>query len=189
MEAFLTTFGVVALGEIGDKTQLVAMLLAARFRKPLPLIAGMVLATLANHSLAAYAGTWVRAAIPADVLRWVIGFSFLALAAWSLKPDKADEPGRALDRYGPFVTSLVCFFLAEFGDKTQIATLALAVRFDALLPVIAGSSLGMTVVDAATMIFTTTLAHRLPLRLMRLAAAALFAILGLLALFGGPIEL
>jgi putative Ca2+/H+ antiporter (TMEM165/GDT1 family) len=189
MEAFLTTFGVVALGEIGDKTQLVAMLLAARFRRPLPLIAGMVLATLANHALAAYAGTWVRTMIPPDVLRWVIGFSFLALAAWSLKADKADEPGRSLDRYGPFVTSLVCFFLAEFGDKTQIATLALAVRFNALLPVIAGSSLGMTLIDALTMFFTTAFAHRLPVRVMRLAAAALFAVLGLLALLGGKIEL
>jgi Ca2+/H+ antiporter, TMEM165/GDT1 family len=189
MEAFLTTFGVVALGEIGDKTQLIAVLLAARFGKPLPLISGMILATLANHALAAYAGTWVRAMIPPDVLRWVIGFSFLALAAWSLKPDKVGDPSRALDRFGPFVTSLVCFFLAEFGDKTQIATLALAVRFNALLPVIVGSSLGMALVDATTMAFTTTLAHRLPLRQMRLAAATLFAILGLLALFGSNIQL
>ncbi|HYM31348.1 MAG TPA: TMEM165/GDT1 family protein [Candidatus Cybelea sp.] len=188
MGTFLTALGVVALGEIGDKTQLMALVLAARFRAPLPLIAGMVIATVANHTLAAYAGTWIRGVVSPDIFRWAIGLSFIGLGLWSLKADSAGNSFSGLDRFGAFAASLVSFFLAEFGDKTQIATLALAARFDSILPVIAGSTLGMTLVDAVTIVFTSSLAHRMPVRALRLAAAAVFTILGVLALTGANIE-
>ncbi len=142
MEAFFVSTGIVALGEIGDKTQLLALLLAARFRKPVPIILGILVATLANHAMAGALGGWIAALMGPQLLRWVIGGSFLAMALWMLIPDKlddADAPGSG-QRFGVFGTTVIAFFLAEMGDKTQIATVALAARYPQLLAVVAGTT-------------------------------------------------
>lgn len=174
----------VALGEMGDKTQLLAMLLAVKFRKPLPIVCGIFVATLANHLTAGWVGAWVAAAIGPHNLRWVLGLSFLAMAAWVLVPDKLDaEEGKTARRYGAFGTTVVSFFLAEMGDKTQIATVALAARYQDLFQVIAGSTLGIMLVDAPAVFIGDRLARRLSMVWMHRIAAAIFAVLGLLALF------
>ena len=148
MEAFLVSAGVVALGEIGDKTQLLALMLAARFRKPVPIIAGILVATLANHALAGYLGNLVRSQLPPDVLRWIVALAFFAVAVWALKPDTLDsEEPPEMSRMGVFGVTVVAFFLAEIGDKTQIATMVLAARFDALAAVILGTTCGMLIAD------------------------------------------
>lgn len=143
MEAFLVSTGIVALAEIGDKTQLLAFVLAAKFRRPLPIIAAIFVATIANHAFAAAIGTWITSLLGPNVLRWVLGASFLAMAAWTLVPDKIDDDDVPLAKYGVFLTTLIAFFVAEMGDKTQVATVALAARYDSLLAVVCGTTFGM----------------------------------------------
>jgi len=178
-EAFFVSTAVVALGELGDKTQLLTLVLAARFARPWPIVAGIFVATLVNHTIAGWIGNWVRGVLPADALRWLLALSFFAVAAWALKPDKLDEGKTApASHWGVFGVTVVAFFLAEIGDKTQIATVMLAAKFDSLLAVVAGTTLGMLLVDAPTAFIGGAAAQRLPLRAIRIAAALLFAALG-----------
>ncbi len=183
MEAFLVSLVVVAVGEIGDKTQLLALMLAARFRRPVPIICGILVATLVNHALAGLVGAWVREVVPAEYLRWLLVASFFAVALWALKPDAIDAESASPSRYGAFAVTVVTFFIAETGDKTQIATVVLAARFDNLVAVVAGTTLGMLVADVPAVLIGSAAAHRLPLRLVRYVAAALFAVLGIVAWF------
>ena len=184
MEAFLLSTGIVALAEIGDKTQLLAFLLAARFRRPLPIVAGILVATIANHAFAAAVGAWVGATLGAEVLRWVLGLSFLAMAAWIMVPDKLDDEDAELARYGVFLTTLIAFFLAEMGDKTQVATVALAARFDSMVAVVAGTTFGMMLANVPAVYFGERIAGKVPLKLVHGIAAALFAVLGVATLLG-----
>ena len=179
MEAFLVSLAVVALGEIGDKTQLLALMLAARFRRPWPIVAGILVATLANHALAGLVGNWIRAAVPAGMLRWGVALSFFAVAAWALKPDKLDEEKAPTSHLGVFGVTVVAFFLAEMGDKTQIATVMLAAKFESLAAVVVGTTLGMLVVNVPTVFIGQAAANRIPFRAVRISAATLFALLGL----------
>jgi Ca2+/H+ antiporter, TMEM165/GDT1 family len=184
MEALLISTGVVALGEMGDKTQLLAMLLAVRFRAPAPIVAGIFVATLFNHAMAGLVGGWIASALGPDSLRWVIGVSFIAMAGWMLVPDKIDEhESAAMQRFGVFGTTVIAFFLAEMGDKTQIATVALAARFHDLGSVVAGTTLGMMIADVPVVFVGDRLAKKIPMRLVHGIAAAIFAVLGLLTLF------
>ena len=184
MEALLISTGIVALAEIGDKTQLLAFLLAAKFRKPVPIVLGILVATLANHAGAAAVGAWVNALIGPGVMRWVLGVSFLAMAAWTLIPDEIDEEESKLGKYGVFATTLVALFLAEMGDKTQIATVALAARYDAVLAVVAGTTVGMMIANVPAVYSGERIANKVPLKLVHGIAAALFAALGVATLLG-----
>jgi putative Ca2+/H+ antiporter (TMEM165/GDT1 family) len=184
LEAFLVSTGVVALGEMGDKTQLLAMLLAARFRKPIPIVLGILVATLANHALAGAAGQWVAEAIGPVWLRWIIGVSFLAMAVWMLIPDQIDEgetDAKGL-RLGVFGTTVVAFFLAEMGDKTQIATVALAARYDAFVAVVAGTTLGMMLANVPAVYLGDQIAKKVSMTLVHGISALIFAALGVLTL-------
>ena len=184
LEAFLVSTGVVALGEMGDKTQLLAMLLAAKFRKPGPIVLGILVATLANHALAGWVGDAVARALGPDVLRWVIGVSFIAMAGWMLVPDKVDEESAGgRQRFGVFGTTVVAFFLAEMGDKTQIATVALAARYTDLVAVVAGTTLGMMLANVPAVFLGDRIARNLSMTLVHGVAAAIFAVLGVLTLF------
>ncbi len=184
MEAFFVSTGLVALGEMGDKTQLLALLLAVKFRKPVPIIAGILVATLVNHGLAGALGAWIAQALGPQVLRWVIGVSFLAMAAWIMVPDKIDddEAESSFRQLGVFGTTVVTFFLAEMGDKTQIATVALAAKFPSLLAVVAGTTCGMLLADVPAVFVGDALGRRLNMKLMHGIAAAIFALLGVLTL-------
>jgi putative Ca2+/H+ antiporter (TMEM165/GDT1 family) len=184
LEAFLVSTGVVALGEMGDKTQLLAMLLALRFRRPWPIVLGILAATLLNHATAGLVGAWVANALGPDRLRWVIGVSFIGMAAWMLVPDKidADEADKAPPRLGVFGTTLLAFFLAEMGDKTQIATVALAARYQDLLSVVAGTTLGMLIADVPAVFAGEAIAKRVPMKLVHTIAAAIFVVLGVATL-------
>ena len=188
MEAFLVSTGVVALGEMGDKTQLLALLLASRYRRPVPIIAGILIATLVNHALAGLVGDWIARALGPDWLRWIIGGSFLAMAAWMLVPDKLDDEevdGRS--RFGLLATTIVAFFVAEMGDKTQIATVALAARYADLWSVVAGTTLGMMLANVPAVLLGDVVARKVPMRLVHAIAAGIFAVLGVLTLLGlGP---
>lgn len=185
MEAILVSTLAVAVGEIGDKTQLLALLLAARFRRPLPIAAGILAATLLNHGLAGVVGGWVASLFSADTLRMILGGSFLAIALWTLKPDTMDEEeGGSLSGYGVLLTTFVAFFLAEMGDKTQLATVALAARFDNLYAVVAGTTLGMLIADLPAVWLAGRGPLRLPLATIRYVAAIIFALIGLAALAG-----
>lgn len=187
MEAFLLSTGIVALAEIGDKTQLLSLVLAARFRKPLPIVLGILAATLANHALAGAVGAWVQQTLGADVLRWIVGLSFLAMAGWILIPDKLDNAeGDALSRrqLGVFGTTLVAFFIAEMGDKTQIATVVLAARYDSFIAVVAGTTLGMMIANVPAVLLGERITRILPIALVHRIAAGVFAVLGVLALGG-----
>lgn len=184
MEAFLVSTGVVALGEMGDKTQLLAFLLAAKFKRPLPIILGILTATLLNHAAAGAVGSWIAQQLGPDVLRWVVGLSFIGMAAWMLIPDKADDDGtEALQRFGVFGTTVLTFFLAEMGDKTQLATVALAARYQELLPVVAGTTLGMMIADVPAVFLGDKVAQKVPMQLVHGIAALIFAVLGVLTLF------
>ncbi|MBX3607344.1 MAG: TMEM165/GDT1 family protein [Piscinibacter sp.] len=184
MESFLVSTGVVALGEMGDKTQLLAMLLAAKFRRPVPIIVGILVATLANHALAGALGGWVAQALGPDLLRWVIGLSFLAMAGWMLIPDQVDdEAASTRQRFGVFGTTVVAFFLAEMGDKTQIATVALAARYTDFAAVVAGTTLGMLLANVPAVFLGDRIARHVPMRLVHGIAAGIFALLGVLTLF------
>jgi putative Ca2+/H+ antiporter (TMEM165/GDT1 family) len=185
LEAFTVSTGVVALGEIGDKTQLLALLLAARYRKPLPIIAGILVATLANHAAAGALGTWLTRVIDPDWMRWVLGLSFLAVAAWMLVPDEADDStGAQASRLGVFGLTVVAFFLAEMGDKTQIATVMLAARYDALLAVTAGTTLGMMIANVPAVLLGEKAVEFVPIAWVHRIAAAVFAVIGVLVLAG-----
>ena len=184
MEAFLISTGVVALAEIGDKTQLLAFILAARFKKPAPIIAGILIATLVNHGLAGALGAWITTVVSPDVMRWALGLSFLGMAAWTLIPDKIEEEEATVARrLGVFGATLLTFFLAEMGDKTQIATVALAANYGTPLPVIAGTTLGMLVADVPAVFVGNKFAARIPMKTVHAIAAAIFALMGLLTLF------
>ena len=184
MEAFLVSTGIVALAEIGDKTQLLAFILAARFRKPWPIIAGIFAATLANHAFAGALGAWLTQLLSPEILRWVLGLSFIGMAVWTLIPDKFDEGDARLARFGVFGTTLVAFFLAEMGDKTQIATVALAAQYQAFYAVVAGTTLGMMIANVPAVLLGNRIAHRMPVRLVHVIAAAIFAVLGIATLAG-----
>jgi putative Ca2+/H+ antiporter (TMEM165/GDT1 family) len=181
VSAFLVSTAVVALAEFGDKTQLLSLLLAARFRRPLPIVFGILLATLANHAAAGVAGALFSQLLDGPWLRWVLGLSFLAVAGWALIPDRIDEP-HAIRRSGAFLTTLVAFFLAEIGDKTQIATIGLAARFEQYWLVVLGTTLGMMLANVPAVLLGDRMAGRLPLAAIRIAAALVFAALGLMAL-------
>jgi putative Ca2+/H+ antiporter (TMEM165/GDT1 family) len=184
MEALLVSTGVVALAEIGDKTQLLAFILAARFKKPVPIIAGILAATLINHGLAGALGAWITAVLSPDIMRWILGISFIGMAVWTLIPDKIEEEETQIAKHlGVFGATFVTFFLAEMGDKTQIATIALAANYGAPLLVIAGTTLGMLIADVPAVFVGNKFAAKIPMKLVHSIAAAIFAIMGLLTLF------
>ena len=185
MEAFLVATGVVALAEMGDKTQLLALLLAARFRKPWPIVLGIFAATIVNHALAGAVGNYITRWLGPEVLRWILGGSFIAMAVWMLIPDKLDDddaPGAS--HFGVFGTTLIAFFLAEMGDKTQIATVMLAARYGSLVAVTAGTTLGMMLANVPAVLLGERALRAMPLQWVHRIAAALFALLGVLALAG-----
>jgi putative Ca2+/H+ antiporter (TMEM165/GDT1 family) len=184
MEAFLISTGIVALAEIGDKTQLLAFILAAKFRKPVPIILGILLATIANHAFAGALGAWITSLVAPATMRWILGFSFIAMALWTLVPDKFEEDDAPLARFGVFGTTFIAFFLAEMGDKTQIATVALAAQYQALYAVVAGTTLGMMIANVPAVLLGERIAQRMPIRLVHAIAAAIFALLGIATLLG-----
>jgi len=187
MEAFLVSTGIVALAEIGDKTQLLSLVLAARFRKPWPIVWGILVATLANHGLAGALGSWVTTQLGPEALRWVLGGSFLAMAVWILVPDKLDEGDQdAPPRFGIFATTVFAFFIAEMGDKTQVATVMLAAQFNSWFWVVAGTTLGMMLANAPVVWLGDALTRRVSLKWVHRISAVVFAVLGGLALWGGP---
>lgn len=186
MEAFLVSTAIVTLAEMGDKTQLLSLVLAARFRKPWPIVLGIFVATLANHALAGAVGSWVTTVLGPQVLRWVLGLSFIAMAVWMLIPDKLEDDGDgAAPRFGVFGTTLVAFFLAEMGDKTQVATVMLAAQYSAYFWVVAGTTLGMMLANAPVVWLGDRLVKKVPIRVVHLVSALIFLVLGLLALFAG----
>ena len=185
MEAFLVSTGIVALAEMGDKTQLLALILAVRFRKPIPIVLGILVATLANHAMAGALGAWVTTLLGPDALRWVLGASFIAMALWMLVPDKIDgEDTAQVPRFGVFGTTVVAFFLAEMGDKTQIATIMLAVQYTAFFAVVAGTTLGMMLANAPVVWLGERMTRLIPLRIVHIVSACIFLGLGLFALLG-----
>ena len=186
MEAFLISTGVVALAEIGDKTQLLALVLAAKFRKPVRIILGILAATLVNHAMAGAAGAWISAAIGPVAMRWILGISFIAMAAWTLIPDKLDDDGDRdkAPRFGVFGTTLVAFFLLEMGDKTQIATVALAAKYSSLVAVVAGTTLGMMLANVPAVLLGEVAAKKLPMKVVHRIAAGIFFVLGVSVLLG-----
>lgn len=189
-DAFLVSTGIVALAEMGDKTQLLAFVLAARFKRPLPIIGGILVATLFNHGLAGALGAWITEVLGAEVLRWVLGLSFLAMAIWTMIPDEIEEEeARAAQRFGVFGATLVTFFLAEMGDKTQLATVAMAAHFGAPAVVVVGTTLGMLIADVPAVFIGDKLAAKVPMKLVHYVAAALFALLGLATLMGAGAKL
>jgi putative Ca2+/H+ antiporter (TMEM165/GDT1 family) len=185
VESVLVSTGVVALAEIGDKTQLLAFILAARFKKPLPIILGILVATLVNHGIAGALGAWITATISPEILRWVLGLSFIGMAIWTLVPDKIeDEETQIAQRLGVFGATLVTFFFAEMGDKTQIATVAMAAHYATPVLVVTGTTLGMLIADVPAVFVGDKLASRIPMRLVHAVAAMIFALLGIATLLG-----
>jgi putative Ca2+/H+ antiporter (TMEM165/GDT1 family) len=183
VQALLASIVVVAVGEIGDKTQLLALMLAVRLRRPVPIVLGIVVATLANHTLAALVGNWVRHALPAQWLRWLIAASFFGVALWALKSDQAEDDNNvATSNLGAFALTVGAFFLAEMGDKTQVATALLAAQFGNLAAVVAGTTLGMLIADVPVVLLGTAGSRHIPFKLVRMIAAALFALMGVIAL-------
>jgi putative Ca2+/H+ antiporter (TMEM165/GDT1 family) len=185
MEAFLVSTGVVALAEIGDKTQLLSLALAARFRKPVPITFGILVATLANHALAGAAGAWIAAIVGPTAMRWILGLSFVAMALWVLVPDKYEEQETATPSHGVFVTTVIAFFILEMGDKTQIATIALAAKYSSLASVVLGTTLGMLLANVPAVLLGEVAAKKLPMRVVHGIAAAVFLLLGLTVLLSG----
>lgn len=185
MESLLISTGVVALAEIGDKTQLLAFILAARFKKPIPIIAGILIATLVNHGLAGALGAWITQSVNPSTLRWVLGASFIAMAIWTLIPDKIEEDKtQVAQRWGVFVATLITFFLAEMGDKTQIATIAMAAHFADPFTVVMGTTLGMLIADVPAVFMGDKLANKIPMKLVHSIAAAIFTLMGVATLMG-----
>jgi Ca2+/H+ antiporter, TMEM165/GDT1 family len=190
MEALLVSTGVVALAEIGDKTQLLAFILAARFKKPLPIIAGIFCATVVNHGLAGALGAWITHNVSTEVLRWVLGVSFIAMAVWTMIPDKIeDEETQIAKKFGVFGATLITFFLAEMGDKTQIATIAMAAHYANPLLVVIGTTLGMLIADVPAVFVGKELASKIPMKLVHAVAASMFAVLGIATLLGAGAKL
>ena len=190
MEALFISTGVVALAEIGDKTQLLAFILAARFKKPAPIIAGILCATIVNHGLAGALGAWITSAVSPDILRWILGASFIAMAVWTMIPDKIEEEETQVARkMGVFGATLVTFFLAEMGDKTQIATIAMAAHYSTPVLVVIGTTLGMLIADVPAVFVGDRLATRIPMKLVHSIAAAIFALLGVATLLGAGAKL
>ena len=188
MEAFLVSTGIVALAEMGDKTQLLSLVLAARFRKPWPIVLGIFAATLVNHGLAGAVGSWVHSLIGPDAMRWILGLSFIGMAVWMLIPDKLDDEGvDGHSRWGVFGTTLVAFFLAEMGDKTQIATVMLAAQYNAYLWVVVGTTLGMMLANAPVVWLGDKLVKKVPIRMVHWISATIFLVLGVVALFADGI--
>ncbi len=188
MEAFLVSTSIVALAEMGDKTQLLSFVLAAKLKRPLPIAAGILVATLANHCFAAWIGTWLASLFAPEVLKWIVGLSFCAFGLWALRPDEFDE-AQDLRGTGVFLTTVVAFFLVEMGDKTQLATIALAARFASLVPVVAGTTLGMMLANVPAVWLGDRLAHRIDMKWARWITAALFLLLGLLTLFADKLHI
>jgi putative Ca2+/H+ antiporter (TMEM165/GDT1 family) len=185
LEPFLVSTGIVALAEIGDKTQLLSFLLAAKFRKPWPIVFGILVATLANHAFAGALGSWITTLLSPMTLRWVLGIGFLAMAVWILVPDKLDEDDARLPgATGIFTTTLIAFFLAEMGDKTQVATVALAAQYQAVVAVVLGTTFGMMIANVPAVLLGERIAHRMPVKLVHRIAAAVFAVLGVMTLLG-----
>lgn len=185
MEAFLVSTGIVTLAEMGDKTQLLALILAARYQRPWPIVLGIFVATVFNHALAGALGAWITTLLGPQVLRWILGASFIAMAVWMLVPDRMDEGETAsAPRMGVFATTLIAFFLAEMGDKTQVATVALAAQYQALLSVVVGTTLGMMIANVPAVLMGDRIAQRMPVRLVHGIAALIFAMLGIATLFG-----
>ena len=185
MESLLVSTGVVALAEIGDKTQLLAFILAARFKKPVPIILGILAATVVNHGLAGALGAWITAVVSPEIMRWALGLSFIGMAAWTMIPDKIeDEETQIAQRFGVFGATLITFFLAEMGDKTQIATVALAAHYAAPLMVVIGTTLGMLIADVPAVFVGDKLASKIPMKLVHSIAATIFALLGIATLLG-----
>jgi putative Ca2+/H+ antiporter (TMEM165/GDT1 family) len=183
MQSFLISTGLVALAEMGDKTQLLALLLAARFRQPLLIILAILASTLLNHALAAMLGQWLNELLAPQLMHWILALSFIAMGIWMLIPDQLEDDSSCLNqlqRYGVLVTTFVLFFLAEMGDKTQIATVALAARFDSICAVVLGTTAGMMIANAPAVIIGDKMAHRLPIALIHKIAAAIFCLLGLM---------
>ena len=185
MESLLVSTGVVALAEIGDKTQLLAFILAARFKKPVPIILGILVATIVNHGLAGALGAWITSTVSPEVLRWVLGLSFMGMAIWTMIPDKIEEEEtQVARRFGVFGATLITFFLAEMGDKTQIATVAMAAHYASPVMVVIGTTLGMLIADVPAVFVGDKLASRIPMKLVHTIAAAIFALLGVATLLG-----
>ncbi len=185
MEALLVSTGVIALAEIGDKTQLLAFILAARFKKPLPIIAGILCATVVNHGLAGALGAWITHNVSTDILRWVLGASFIGMAVWTMIPDKIEEEETHIaQRLGVFGATLITFFLAEMGDKTQIATIAMAAHYANPVLVVMGTTLGMLIADVPAVFVGDKLASKIPMKLVHALAASIFAVLGIATLLG-----
>jgi len=182
MEALFVSAGVVAVAEIGDKTQLLSMLLATRFKSPLSIILGIFCATVANHAVAAWVGAAAAAWLGSGATRWILGLSFIAMAGWTLVPDKVDGGGASCSRFGAFLATLVAFFLVEIGDKTQVATVVLSARFNDLTSVVLGTTVGMMIANVPAVLLGEVAATRIPLKLVRGVAAAIFLVLGLLML-------
>lgn len=189
MEAFLISTGIVALAEVGDKTQILAFILAAKYKKPVPIVLGILVATLANHGFAGALGAWVTTLMGPQTLRWVLGISFIAMAIWTLIPDKFDEADAKFTSSSVFGTTLVAFFLAEMGDKTQVATIALAAQYHAFFIVVAGTTLGMMIANVPAVFLGNRIAAKMPVRLVHMIAAAIFAILGVATLLGAGARL
>ncbi|MBS1208327.1 MAG: hypothetical protein H6R19_725 [Proteobacteria bacterium] len=183
MEAFLVSTGIVALAEMGDKTQLLALVLAARLKKPLPICLGIFAATLVNHACAAAVGQWITTYLGADALRWILGISFIAMAGWMLIPDKLDDDASSKpQRFGAFLTTLIAFFIVEMGDKTQIATVALAAKYTSLVAVVAGTTCGMLLANVPVVYFGDKLTRLVPIKVVHIICALIFVALGLAAL-------
>ena len=190
MESLFVSMGVVALAEIGDKTQLLAFILAARFKKPDPIILGILAATLVNHGLAGALGAWITSSVSPEVLRWVLGVSFIGMAIWTMIPDKIEEEEtQVAKRFGVFGATLITFFLAEMGDKTQIATVAMAAHYASPLLVVIGTTLGMLIADVPAVFVGDKLANKIPMKLVHSIAAGVFAVLGVATLLGAGSKL
>lgn len=181
LETIGASFGLVAASEMGDKTQLLALSLAARFKKPVPILGGILIATVLNHGLASTAGSWISTHVSASLLAGILGVTFIAFGLWTLKPDDLEEPKES--RWGPFLTTVVLFFLAEMGDKTQLATVALAAKYGSVWWVTFGTTLGMLAADGAAVFFGEDISRRLGMKWIRWPAAALFFLFGGLSLY------
>jgi len=190
MESLLVSTGVVALAEIGDKTQLLAFILAARFKKPVPIILGILVATIVNHGLAGALGAWITTTVSPEILRWILGLSFIGMAIWTMIPDKIEEEETQIARkFGVFGATFITFFLAEMGDKTQIATVAMAAHYATPLTVVIGTTLGMLIADVPAVFVGDRLAAKIPMKLVHSIAAAIFAFLGIATLLGAGTDL